>query len=257
MRRMGIGLQLFTLRDVLAQDFEGTLRQVAELGYEGVEFAGYGGMSAEELSRLLQELNLKAIGAHVGIAKLREDLQGEIAYLKAIGAKYIICPWLGEEDRGSSEAWERVIEEFKTIGAACREQGLVFGYHNHAFEFEVKVGSEFAFDAVYGSTPAESVVVEMDTGWVQFAGQDALAYINRYAGRLPLVHLKDYRKDENGGMVTLELGEGELDLPAIIQASSDAGAEWLIVEQDRCQNPPLQSVATSIEWLKKHYLVHV
>ncbi|WP_274650910.1 sugar phosphate isomerase/epimerase family protein [Paenibacillus humicola] len=254
MRRMGIGLQLYTLRNELAQDFKGTLRKVAELGYEGVEFAGYGGIPADEMKSLLQELGLKAIGSHVGPAALRGSLQQEIDYLKTIGAQYLICPHVAAEERADEESWKRLFSLFEEVGAEAREQGLVFGYHNHAFEFESRIGGEFVYDALYASTKPESVQVEMDVCWVQFAGQDPLAYIPKYAGRLPLLHLKDFSKDEEGKMKTLELGQGVVNLPAVIQASSDAGVQWLIVEQDHCQNPPLESVASSLNWLKQHYL---
>lgn len=255
MRRMGIGLQLYTLRDELALDFEGTLRKVAALGYEGVEFAGYGGMSAEALKALLQELNVEAIGAHVSLAAIKNDLPTEIAYLKAIGAKYLICPYLDVKQFQTEGDWKALFQLFVEVGEACAKEGLIFCYHNHAFEFEFNVDGEFVFDAMYTLTPAATVQVEMDTGWVQYAGQDTLAYIARYAGRLPLVHLKDYNgTNAEGHINTLELGKGVLPLADIIRASSEAGAEWLIVEQDRCPNPPLESVATSIEWLKAHYL---
>lgn len=257
MRKMGIGLQMYTLRDETSKDFEGTLRKVAALGYEGVEFAGYGGMTAEALRDLLRELNLTAIGSHISLAAIRDNLQGEIEYLQTIGAKYFICPWLPIAEYQTTEAWKSLFELFQETGAACKQAGLIFGYHNHAFEFEQEVDGQFVFDALYSSTSADSVQVEMDTGWVQFAGQDTLAYIAKYAGRLPLVHLKDYRKGEQGEMVTVELGQGELPLLDIISASDKAGSEWIIVEQDRCANPPLESVETSMNWLKSNYVVKV
>ncbi|MGM1046407.1 MAG: sugar phosphate isomerase/epimerase family protein [Bacillota bacterium] len=254
MRKMGIGLQMYTLRDETAQDFRGTLRKVAELGYEGVEFAGYGDIPAEEMKTLLQELGLKAIGSHVGIELLREDLQKEIDYLKTIGAKYMMCPYVAPEDREDAEGWKNLFAFLEEVGAEARKQGLIFGYHNHAFEFEAEVDGEFVFDAMYSTTSPDAVQVEMDVCWVQFAGQDPLAYIPKYAGRLPLLHLKDFSKDAEGNMQTLELSQGSVDLPAVIKASSDAGTEWLIVEQDVCQNPPLQSVSNSLNWLKENYL---
>lgn len=255
MRRMGIGLQLYTLRDDLARDFEGTLRHVAKMGYEGVEFAGYGGLQAGALKALLQELNLKAVGAHVSLAAIKSDLQAEIVYLKAIGAKYLICPYLDVKQFKTEEDWKELFAFFAQVGEACSQEGLVFCYHNHAFEFEHKVDGGFVFDAMYDATPAASVQVEMDTGWVQYAGQDTLSYIARYAGRLPLVHLKDYDgADAEGHINTLELGRGTLPLTDIIRASAEAGTEWLIVEQDRCANPPLECVETSLSWLKKNYL---
>lgn len=254
MRKMGIGLQMYTLRDETAQDFRGTLRKVAELGYEGVEFAGYGDIPAEEMKTLLQELGLKAIGSHVGIELLREDLQKEIDYLKTIGAKYMMCPYVAPEDREDAEGWKNLFAFLEEVGAEARKQGLIFGYHNHAFEFEAEVDGEFVFDAMYSTTSPDAVQVEMDVCWVQFAGQDPLAYIPKYAGRLPLLHLKDFSKDADGNMQTLELSQGSVDLPAVIKAASDAGTEWLIVEQDVCQNPPLQSVSNSLNWLKENYL---
>ncbi|NHN28585.1 sugar phosphate isomerase/epimerase family protein [Paenibacillus agricola] len=254
MRRMGVGLQLYTLRDDLAADFRGTLRRVAELGYEGVEFAGYGGLAAEELNELLKELNLKAIGAHVSLVNTRADIDKEIAYLKTIGAQYYIIPHIAADDRKDGEAWKELFEFFEQAGAKVREAGLTFGYHNHAFEFELKIGDEFVFDAMYSSTTPENVVVEMDVCWVQYAKQDPLQYVLRYASRLPLLHLKDFRSSDNPQMDTVELGQGEVDLVNVIKASSDAGVEWLIVEQDRCANPPLESVESSLKWVKEHYL---
>ncbi|WP_159885059.1 sugar phosphate isomerase/epimerase family protein [Paenibacillus puerhi] len=251
MRKMGIGVQLYTLRNETAADFPGTLRKVAELGYEGVEFAGYGGLSAEEMKALLQELNLKVPGSHVSLERLRNDLQGEIDYLKAIGGQAIIVPWAPDE---GEEGWKSLISELQTLGAEVRKQGLGFGYHNHAFEFESKVGDAFVFDAIFESQP--ELLVEMDACWVHRGGQDPVAYIRKYAGRLPFVHAKDY-KVEGDSTVTLELGQGIVALDEVIGAASDAGVEWLIVEQDNCQNPPLESISNSMNWLKEHYLKRV
>ncbi len=252
MTRMSIGLQLYTLRDVMADDFEGTLRKVAAMGYEGVEFAGYGGMAAEDLKNLLDELNLKAIGSHIQLSALEENLEEELRYLQTIGGNYVICPWFPVEQRDLA-SWQSHIVAFQSIGKRVAEAGLVFAYHNHDFEFHVEMDGEFVFDAIYNKVDADHLKVEMDIGWVQFAGRDPLAYIAKYAGRLPLLHLKDYRKGE-AGIDTVELGRGELALVDIIHAAADADVEWIIVEQDMCANPPLESVAESMEWLKNNYL---
>ncbi|AJY74381.1 sugar phosphate isomerase/epimerase family protein [Paenibacillus beijingensis] len=254
MRKMGVGIQLYTLRNEMEQDFRGTLRKLAELGYEGVEFAGYGGIPAEEMKSLLQELGLQAIGSHVSLQALQSDLQQEIDYLTTIGAKYMICPYVNQEDRRDAEDWKRRFAFFQEVGTEARKQGIIFSYHNHEFEFESRIGETSVFDALYEATSPEAVQVEMDVCWVQFAGQDPLVYIPKYAGRLPLLHLKDFTRNEDGSMKTLELGQGDVDLPAVLQASSDAGVEWLIVEQDVCQNPPLESVANSLNWVERHYL---
>ncbi|MWV42187.1 TIM barrel protein [Paenibacillus sp. HJL G12] len=255
MKKINIGLQLFTLRDETSSDFEGTLRKVAELGYEGVEFAGYGNIPADEMKTLLNELGLKGFSSHVSLQAMRDNLQKEIDYLKTIGAKYMICPYLMPEDRPqTSEGWNRLFSELEEIGNEVRKQGLIFGYHNHDFEFHGQAGDQNAFDGMFAETTPEAVQVEMDVCWVQFAGKNPIEYIHRYAGRLPLLHLKDFSKDEQGQMKTLELGQGSVDIPAVIEASAEAGVEWLIVEQDVCQNPPLESISNSYNWLKENYL---
>ncbi|WP_168123722.1 sugar phosphate isomerase/epimerase [Paenibacillus sp. HB172176] len=254
MKRMGVGLQMYTLRDVTAVNFEDTLRKVAALGYEGVEFAGYGDMKAEEMRDLLQELNLKAIGSHVGLHLLESNLDNEIAYLKTIGAKYAICPWMPVEARDAA-AWQDNLKKFEQFGKKCAEAGILFAYHNHDFEFEVEIDGQIVFDAMYERIAPEFLQVEMDIGWVQYSGVDPLAYIRKYAGRLPLLHLKDFKGGEKGQKIdTVELGRGDLPLNDIIGAASDADVEWLIVEQDTCANPPLESVAESMEWMKANYL---
>ncbi len=249
MGKMGIALQLYTLRGEAEADFRGMLRKVAELGFEGVEFAGYGGVPAEEMNALLQELGLRAVGGHVGLQRLQSGLQGEIDYLKAIGGKYIICPYVSPDT--NEEGWKSVIAELQAYGEEVRRQGLAFGYHNHEFEFEAKLGPSLIFDAIFESTSPETLLVEMDVCWVMRGGQDPLAYIRKYAGRLPLIHLKDF-KYEGDGVQTLELGQGIVPLNDVIEAASETGVEWLIVEQDHCQNPPLVSVANSLNWLKQH-----
>lgn len=254
MRRMGIGLQLYTLRQETEENFKGTLRKVAALGYEGVEFAGYGDVTAVEMKELLDELGLKAVGSHVGLAALRSDLQNQIDYLKTIGASYMICPYVAPEEREDAETWKELFVFLQEVGTEARKQGITFCYHNHDFEFKYNISDRLVFDALYAETSPDSVQVELDVCWVQFAGQDPLAYISKYSGRLPLIHLKDFGKDEGGGMKTLELGKGSVNLTAVIDAASDAGVEWLIVEQDHCQIPPLESVANSMNWVKHHYL---
>lgn len=255
MTTLNIGLQLFTLRDETAKDFAGTLRKVAELGYQGVEFAGYGDIPAEEMKALLDELGLKGFSSHVPLQSMRDNLQKEIDYLKVIGAQYMICPYIMPEDRPqSSEEWGALFTELQQFGAETSKQGLTFGYHNHDFEFHGAFKDTNAFDGMFAETTPEAVQVEMDVCWVQFAGQDPLEYIQKYAGRLPLLHLKDFDRDEQGQMKTLELGQGIVNLPQVIEQAGKAGVQWLIVEQDVCQNPPLESVSNSYNWLKQNYL---
>lgn len=246
---MQIGIQLYTLRDETSKDFVGTLRKVAAEGFQGVEFAGYGGMEASKLLELLNELGLKAIGSHVGFGRLKEALDAEIAFNKAIGSTYIVCPYMGESDRG--ERWPETFRQLEEIGRKCAEQGVTFCYHNHAFELEEKIGDETSLDAMFRSVPADALQVELDACWVHFAGYDPVAYIDKYKGKLPLVHFKDVSRTAEGKPLTVELGQGEVNLPAIAEAAGKAGVEWLIYEQDFTQNPPLVAMANSMRWLKE------
>lgn len=254
MSKMGLALQMYTLREELKTDFVGTLRKVAALGYEGVEFAGYGGLTASELRRLLDELKLTAVGSHVGIADLRDKLEEVIAYNHTIGNRTVICPFLPVQMRGSASAWKETAELFNQIGRRLAEEGIQFGYHNHSFEFEEQVGDQLAFDALFSWTSPEWVKVEMDVCWVQNGGQDPVTYIRTYAGRLPLLHLKDLKTAADGTVQTVELGNGDVDLSAVISAAQNAGVSWMIVEQDNCQRPALESVEISMKWLKTNYL---
>jgi len=252
MTALSIGLQMYTLRNETAQDFLGTLRQVADIGYEGVEFAGYGGMDAQSLRAELDQLGLKALGSHVSIARMLEAADEEIEFNLTLGSKYLVVPWLPEEKYATEEALAATCAELEAIAARCADRGLVFGYHNHTFELERTIGSKRLLDAIFDAAPTAQV--ELDACWVHNAGIDPTEYIRKYSGRIPLVHFKDMARGEDGKAITVELGKGEVDLGAIARAAREAGSEWLIVEQDVCQNPPLESVASSMVWLKENGL---
>jgi sugar phosphate isomerase/epimerase len=251
--RMYIGLQLYTLRDETAKDFVGTLHKVAEIGYAGVEFAGYGGLSAAQLKELLEQLKLKAIASHVSLEQLTTHLEEEIDYNLTIGSRYIVCPYIAEADRQTEAQWLSIFSQLQEIGRRCAERGIGFAYHNHDFELLHKVNGVFVLDAMMKEVPQTALQMELDSCWVHHAGQSPQDYITRYAGRIPLLHLKDMQKLPNGGPLTVELGQGEVDLAAIIEASAQAGVEWLIVEQDKCTNPPFESIETSWKWVSKNY----
>ncbi len=246
MTNIPIALQMYTLREQAAEDFVGTIRHVAEIGYAGVEFAGYGGLSAAEMKALLEELELKPAGSHVPLHLLENELDGVIDYSLEIGNPYVVCPFL-PPDRWQEEASLRATaRSLNRIGAACKDQGLQFCYHNHAFEFQTFDG-KYVLDILYEDTDPELVRAEVDTYWVQFAGLDPAELIRRYSERVTLVHLKDMDPEDRS---FAEVGEGTLDWKAIFAASEAAGAEWYIVEQDRCKRPPLESVRLSLENLR-------
>lgn len=252
MTRLAIGLQMYTLRNETAEDFLGTLRKVAEMGYEGAEFAGYGGLDAQTLRSEMDAIGLKTLGAHVSLARMLEAAHEEIEYMKTLGGKYIVVPWMGPETYADESALADTCGQLESIAKACAEQGIVFGYHNHSFELEVRMGDQLLLDAIFDKSP--SVQVELDSCWVHNAGIDPVEYIRKYSGRIPLVHLKDMKRGADGKPQTVELGKGEVNLAGIAAAAKEAGSEWLIVEQDHCANPPLESVATSIGWLRDNGL---
>ena len=251
-----VALQMYTLREETRTDFEGTLRRVARLGYHGVELAGYGGMAAPALRALLDELRLVAAGSHVRLERLEGALDEELAFAATIGCRDLVCPAVPEGRRESVEDYRRLAALLGQIGRRCRDGGARFSYHNHAFEFTRLPADEptaagttaYALDLLLGWTDPELVKWEPDVYWIARAGEDPVAYLDAYAARCPLVHIKDMADDAERSFA--EVGAGTLDLAAICDAAELGGAEWLIVEQDRCAGPAIESVARSIGALR-------
>lgn len=248
MGKLPIGLQLFTLRELLAKDFVGTLEKVAALGYDGVEFAGYGNLEASEMKKVLDDLGLVAAGAHVPLDMLENELSAVIDYNLEIGNKFVSCPWVAEERRQSASDWKKLAESLNRIGEETKRNGIQLCYHNHAFEFE-KFDSKYALDILYEHTDPELVKAELDIYWISRGGENPAEYIRKYANRVPLVHLKDVADDEAKSFA--EVGEGTLDLASVFAASESSGAQWYIVEQDVCKRPPLESIKISINNLRQ------
>jgi len=239
-----VALQLYTVRDETSRDFIGTLEKVAEIGYQGVEFAGFGDIPASKMKDVLEKLNLKAMGSHTPKDLLADKLDEVIDYNLEIGNPYVICPW---DKYDSKEGWLGAAEFYSSVGEKLKQKGLQFCYHNHAHEFE-KFDGEFALDIVYGKTDPSLLKAEIDTYWVYYAGVNPADYVTKYSGRCTVVHLKDMRAEDRD---TAEVGEGIIDIKSIIKASEKAGAEWFVVEQDRCARPTLESAKISFENLKK------
>ncbi|WP_019636880.1 sugar phosphate isomerase/epimerase family protein [Paenibacillus fonticola] len=247
-----IGVQLYTLRDLTDKDFIGTLREVSKLGYQGVEFAGYGGLEASALKAVLDELGLQAVGSHIGMDRLLKALPEEIAYNKVLGNRNLIIPWYEDNKLKDPEQRAQFVTNLAEIGQRCLEAGMQLLYHNHEFELLIEVDGEPVLDALYSSIDEKILQLELDSCWVHYAGFNAAEYIRKYEGRLPLLHLKDMRRDAEGNVTTVELGQGEVNLRKIADAAVSSNVEWLVVEQDECPNPPLESIATSMEWLRQY-----
>jgi len=248
MAQIPIALQLYTLRNETARDFVGTLREVAKIGYAGVEFAGTGGLRPAELKSLLTDLNLRVAGNHTGLDALEGNLNAALDDTQAIGCEFVVCPYLPEERRQNADGYRALAEVLNRAGAACKRRGLQLCYHNHAFEFQ-RFDGQYALDILYSATDPDLVKGELDTYWIQLGGVDPAGYIRQYAGRCPLIHLKDMAADAQRSFA--EVGAGTMDWPAIFAAAEEGGARWYIVEQDTCPGPPLQSVTTSLQNLRK------
>ena len=270
-KELPVGLQLYTVRDDMAKDFKGTLQQVKALGYDGVEFAGLFGHAPADIKAWCAEIGLNPISAHVPLAEMLEDIDKVIADYKTIGCEYIVVPYVTEERRPGGELFKQMVEEIRTIGAKCKEAGLVLLYHNHDFEFAKTETGEFGLDYLYANVSADLLQTELDQCWVKYAGQDPVVYLQKYSGRSPVVHLKDYyasgeQKEDPYALIGLNEGEkkenkafefrplsyGVQDIPTIIEASKKAGSKWLIVEQDQPSmgKTPMECAGMSMEYLK-------
>ncbi len=248
MARIPLALQMYTVRDSMKEDLEGTFRAVARIGYAGVELAGTADRPEKELKQFLDDLGLKVAGCHVGLDRLESDLDRAIEECLALGSPYVVCPALPEDRRNEEADYRGTGEVFSKIGEACRREGIVFCYHNHSFEFK-KFNGVNALDVLYDSSDPELVQAELDTYWVQHGGEDPASTIRKYADRCPLVHLKDMEAGEE--RFYAEVGEGIMDFQAIFDASEEGGVAWYIVEQDICRRPPIESARLSFENLKR------
>ncbi|NMB24469.1 MAG: sugar phosphate isomerase/epimerase [Firmicutes bacterium] len=242
-----IGLQLYSLREDAAEDFVGVLKAVSAMGFAGVEFAGYGGLNPRELTAILSDLNLKVAGSHVGFHQLESELDEVLRFNAEIDNKYIICPAPPREllTDGGADDWKAFAHRLSAIGAKVKAQGLQLAYHNHAWEFKMLDG-QYALDILFTNTDPEHVVAEIDLGWTFHAGVDPVTYLQKYKGRCPLVHIKDFKK--NGPQT--EVGTGDVDLAGIVATAPDVGVQWYIIETEEYNMTPKDSVKVGLENLK-------
>ncbi|MCF0135686.1 MAG: sugar phosphate isomerase/epimerase [Lachnospiraceae bacterium] len=241
------------------------------MGYDGVELAGLYGMTPAQVKVILDEVGIPAISAHVPYQEMMTDPAGTLAQYKEIGCKYVAIPYLTEDVRHGTPAFPETLKNIAMLCEKAKEMGLTMLYHNHDFEFvtmETEKGTEYAFDYMYETVPAELLQTEIDTCWVNVAGEVPADYVRKYAGRCPVVHLKDFYKEgealnmyeliglekkaEKKGIFEFRpVGYGLQDMPAIVKAAEESGAEWVIVEQDMSVGrTPMEAVKMSIEYLK-------
>ncbi|WP_062351755.1 sugar phosphate isomerase/epimerase family protein [Bacillus kwashiorkori] len=254
MKKIPVALQLYTLREQCEHNFYETLQKVAQLGYSGVELAGFHQLSADQLKTILDELNLVAISSHVPLADLQNNLEEVISNHKILNTKYIVCPYLLEEQRQES-FYDDLIPFLEETGNRLRQEGLILCYHNHDFELETLSNGKTALETIFDSVSKENLQTELDIYWLTKAGENPLDWLHRYSGRTPLVHLKDMTLDDE--KIFAELGTGGVNIDAVLQIGEQNQVEWWIVEQDQCKGDPLESVTISINYLKEKlpYLV--
>lgn len=247
MSHIPVSLQMFTLREESQQDFAGTLKKVAAIGYDGVEFAGYGGLAAKELRRVIDDLGLRASSSHVPLLELEAALSRVIDDQHQLGSTKIVCPYLPPERR-SEQDYLKLIKLLNQFGETCSKEGLTLCYHNHDFELEKLSDGRTALEAILDDTNPDWVKAEFDIYWLTKAGQNPLDWIKRYENRTPLIHLKDMTTDDE--QFFAELGTGGVDVEAVLQQGQAANVEWWVVEQDRSRRSPLESIEISMTYLK-------
>ncbi len=253
-----IGLQLYTVRDLMKQDFDGTLAKVAAIGYKEVEFAGYFDHSPKDVRAAVDRHGVTAPSAHIDYKSLGEKFPEVIEAAKVVGHEYLVNPWIEEEIRKQPDGWKHAAETFNRAGEACKKAGIQFAYHNHWFEF-LPVNGKLPYDLLLTECDPNLVKMELDLCWITVGGQDPLKYFDRYPGRFPLVHVKDVKRvpsvtaggaqDFGSSMKDMtEVGSGIIDWKKIFAQSDKAGIKHYFVEHDNPKKP-LESIKKSYDYL--------
>lgn len=269
MSSLPIAIQIYSVRNDASADLYATLKKIKEMGYDGVEFAGLYGNSPATVKAWCEELGLTPISAHVPFVDMLKDPMGVLMQYAEVGCKYVVVPYLVPEHRPEHENFTYVVEFIGILGKAAKKLGMTMLYHNHDFEF-LKIGNKYALDLLYDTVPADLLQTELDTCWVNVGGENPSDYIRKYSGRAPVVHLKDFAGEKSNNMYALigiksdekaaepskfefrPVGKGKQDFPAILGAAKDAGAEWVVVEQDEPSMglTPMECAKVSIDYLK-------
>ena len=272
MKKFKVGLQLYSIRCEMEKDMEATLKAVKDMGYDYVEFAGYFDKSADEIRALLDKYGLEAVSVHQVPSFYWEKGQEAIDFVKKLGVKYWAIPWYDAEQLKAD--WDNTTKKFAELGALLKQNGIQLCYHNHDFEFKPFDGG-LLIDKLYASVP--ELNPQFDTCWVKYASYSPEEYLEKYSGKVGIIHLKDFVAskfasgpvygliDENGNnnetdkqdapeFMFKPLGQGVQDFKAILEAAEKAGTEYVIVEQDDWYDgDALQIAKASREYLKNAF----
>jgi sugar phosphate isomerase/epimerase len=236
-----IALQLYSVRDAMEKDFDGTVRKVADMGYAGVETAGFPGTTPAAAAALFKSLGLSVPSAHLGLSLWDSGEALDIA--GALGVKYAIVPYTPREQYTSLDNIYRICDQINAAAAKARAAGYTFAYHNHDFEY-TPVEGRLPYQVMLERLDP-SVTFEPDTYWIQVAGLNPADVLRELGARVPIIHIKDGPATRNDAMTAL--GTGKIDIPAVISAAEFA--EWEVVELDRCDTDMLVAVKQSIDYL--------
>ncbi len=252
MKNAKLGYQVYSARNDAAKDLAGVLKQLKAMGYDGVEMAGLYGHSAKDVKKMLDDAGLCAISAHIAMADTEYGMLRDAADAAELGCKFVAVPFLTPEMRHGVPGFARTIRSIGAFSRILKQAGIQLLYHNHDFEF-VDVCGMPGLDFMYAAIDEKVLKTELDVCWIKYAGYDPAEYVRKYAGRCPVVHLKDYMGEHqeippyallsgdgtddksNGKAVSFEfrpVGYGCQDIPAIVKAGLESGAGWFIVEQD-------------------------
>ena len=259
-----VGLQLYTVRDAMKSDFEGTIAKVADTGYKEVEFAGLFNHSPKDVRAILDKNGLTAVSCHVDYEVVEKHWPETIEAAKIIGQTYIVCPGIPDAQRKQADGYKRVAELFNKAGETSNKSGIMFAYHNHTGEFQPdpEIGGKRPFDFLLDSTDPKFCNMEMDIGWLSVTGQDPVSYFNRYPGRFPLVRVKDMKKLPKISADTdvsklphqdneiADVGSGAIDWKRIFASADVAGIQHYFVEHDAPKDA-FASIANSYNYLSK------
>jgi sugar phosphate isomerase/epimerase len=251
--RWPIGLQLYSVRELLPKDFDGTLKKIAAAGYREVEAAGYYDKSAADFRKAMDAAGLRCVSTHHAMYQLKPRLDEFIAYGKALGLSYIVCPAPMRKDPGAKgplnlEDWRWTAGELNRIGEKVKAAGMTFGYHNHTPEFGSEGGVVF-YDELLRLTDPSLVVFEMDCGWVAAAGRNPVDYLSKTPERFPLLHVKDMVREATGGYHSTVMGRGVVDYHPILRAAT--GLKHYFIEQEEFDIDPIEALRLDAEFMMK------
>ena len=252
--RLPVGLQLYSVRNLLPKDFEGTLHQLAGAGYSEVEAAGYYDKTAADFGNALQKAGLRCVSTHHSLVQLRSQFEQLIEYGQALRLEYIICSWAGvhrdptRKGELTLDDWRYVADEFNRIGEKVKAAGMTFGYHNHIVEFATEGGVVF-FDELLKRTDPNLVVFEMDCGWVVGGGHNPVEYLSKQPERFHMLHVKDMVKQPDGKLKNVVMGKGTIDYKPIFRAAT--GLKHYFIEQEEFEGDPFAELQEDAEFMRK------